>query len=430
MTGVKIYPGTPHGSVKIPASKSLAHRAVICAALAEGTSHLQNLTLSNDIRATLDGMAALGASVEQTAEDAFTIHGAGFPSAADDITVDCGESGSTLRFFIPIFSLCGQKVRFICHGRLPARPQTVYQDIFAATGVSFAPFSDGEAAGWELCGSLTPGEYTVKGDISSQFISGLLFALPLLDGDSVLKILPPFESRSYVELTLQTLAQFGITATWTDAYTLLIPGRQHYRPADHTVEGDFSQMAFFAVLGAINSPITVLGLNPDSAQGDKKIVDIIRQMGGKITALENGYQISPDRLAACDIDLADCPDLGPILTVLAANAAGETRLFNAARLRIKESDRIADVEQELARFSIRTHSTDDELYVSGSQCIAAKTPCLSHNDHRIVMALSILATICPHPTEILQAEAINKSYPRFFEDLAALGIKVEFTDEK
>lgn len=430
MTAVKIYSGTPHGSVKIPASKSLAHRAVICAALAEGTSHLQNLTLSNDIRATLNGMTALGASFRQTADDAFDICGGGFPVSDTDITVDCGESGSTLRFFIPIFSLCGRKVRFICHGRLPERPQTVYQEIFSQIGVEFAPFRDETSAGWELNGSLTAGQYTVRGDISSQFISGLLFALPLLNGDSQLKILPPFESRSYVELTLQTLAQFGISADWLDDYTLHISGNQHYHAADHTVEGDFSQMAFFAVLGAINSSVEIRGLNPLSAQGDKKIVDIIRQMGGKITTLADGYIISPDKLTACDIDLADCPDLGPILTVLAACADGETRLFNAGRLRIKESDRIADVECELARFGIVSHSTDSELYISGGNISGADAPCLSHNDHRIVMALSILATVCPQPTEIKQAEAINKSYPRFFEDLQNLGIKVEFIDEK
>lgn len=430
MTGVKIYSGTPHGSVKIPASKSLAHRAVICAALAEGTSHLQNLTLSNDIRATLNGMTALGASFRQTADDAFDICGGGFPASDTDITVDCGESGSTLRFFIPIFSLCGRKVRFVCHGRLPERPQTVYQEIFSQIGVEFAPFRDETSAGWELNGSLTAGQYTVRGDISSQFISGLLFALPLLDGDSQLKILPPFESRSYVELTLQTLAQFGISADWLDDYTLHISGNQHYQPADHTVEGDFSQMAFFAVLGAVNSSVEIRGLNPLSAQGDKKIIDIIRQMGGKITTLADGYIISPDKLTARDIDLADCPDLGPILTVLAACADGETRLFNAGRLRIKESDRIADVECELARFGIASHSTDSELYVSGGDISGADAPCQAHNDHRIVMALSILATVCRRPVEILQAEAINKSYPRFFEDLSNLGIRVEFTDEK
>lgn len=438
MVRVRIHPGRPAGTVHIPASKSLAHRAVICAALSGGTSHLTNLTPSNDIAATLGGMAQLGAVTEHLAADDIIIHGAGAPNAAahtandnsDDIlTIDCGESGSTLRFFIPIFSLTGRRVRFICHGRLAARPQTVYQEIFARLGVDFHPFADEEAAGWELSGSLTPGEYTVRGDISSQFISGLLFALPLLGGSSVLKILPPFESRSYVELTLQTLAEFGIAAHWQDDFTLAIPGNQHYTATDHAIEGDFSQLAFFAVLGAINSEITVSGLNHASAQGDKKIVDIVRQMGGTVTETPDGYIFAPGKLTAADIDLADCPDLGPVLTVLAACAHGDTCLFNAGRLRIKESDRIADVECELQRFGIATHSTADELTVSGTKIATADSCCHAHNDHRIVMALAVLATVAAAPVDIAQAEAVNKSYPRFFEDLQNLGIKVEFFDD-
>lgn len=434
MVNAKIHPGTPAGNVKIPASKSLAHRAVICAALSGGTSRLCNLTPSNDITATLGGMAQLGAHYDKLTDDTVIIHGAGAPRADRPLTVDCGESGSTLRFFIPIFSLAGQPVRFVCHGRLAARPQTVYQEIFAKLGVDMHPFDDGAAAGWELNGSLIPGEYTVRGDISSQFISGLLFALPLLDGDSRLIITPPFESRSYVELTLQTLAKFGVAAHWADGQadgtaTLLIPGGQHYTACDHTIEGDFSQLAFFAVLGAINSQISASGIDHASAQGDKKIIDIIRQMGGNITPTADGYTFAPGNLKATDIDLADCPDLGPVLTVLAACAAGETRLFNAGRLRIKESDRIADVEAELARFGIATRSTEDELWVSGSPVVGANGPCLAHNDHRIVMALAVLATVCREPVVIRQAEAVNKSYPRFFEDLQNLGIKVEFFDD-
>lgn len=434
MVSAKIYPGTPAGTVKIPASKSLAHRAVICAALSGGTSRLCNLTPSNDITATLCGMAQLGAHYEKLADDSVIIHGAGAPKAAAPLTVDCGESGSTLRFFIPIFSLTGQPVRFVCHGRLAARPQTVYQEIFAKLGVDFHQFSDNDTAGWELNGSLAPGEYTVRGDISSQFISGLLFALPLLGGDSRLVITPPFESRSYVELTLQTLAKFGVAAHWADEQTagtatLLIPGNQRYTACDHTIEGDFSQLAFFAVLGAINSQISASGIDHASAQGDKKIINIIRQMGGNIAPTADGYTFTPGKLAATDIDLADCPDLGPVLTVLAACADGETRLFNAGRLRIKESDRIADVESELARFGIATRSTADELWVTGSKVLGANAPCLAHNDHRIVMALAVLATVCRQPVVIRQAQAVNKSYPRFFEDLQNLGIKVEFFDD-
>ena len=431
MIAATIFPGTPRGTVKIPASKSLAHRAVICAALANGKSHLTNLTRSNDINATLSGMAALGAQINAVSEDEVIITGQGKPTASALLTVDCGESGSTLRFFIPIFALTGQKVRFICHGRLPQRPQSVYQQIFAEQGLHFAPFADDEGAGWELQGSLQPGNFTLAGDVSSQFISGLLFALPLLDGDSTIHIQPPFESRSYVELTLATLRNFGVTATWQDNFTLLIPGNQQYQPSAQQIEGDFSQLAFWAVLGAINNEVTLCGVNHNSAQGDRKIIEIIRQMQGEVEETADGYICRPGRLQAAAVDLADCPDLGPILTVLAAFAEGETRLYNAGRLRIKESDRIADVECELARFGISTHSTQNELFISGGNAdLTADAPCQAHTDHRIVMALSVLATVCSRPTVIHNAEAINKSYPNFFQDLQNLGIKVELTNVK
>ncbi len=432
MQRAKIYPGKPSGSVKIPASKSMAHRAVICATLAEGTSKLTNLTLSNDIRATLEGMRCLGAKTEFINEkddkngETLLLTGSGAPHAAGALTVDCGESGSTLRFFIPIFSLTGKPVRFIGHGRLPERPQTVYQEIFAAQGLRF----DKIEGGWEIEGALTPGDYRIRGDISSQFISGLLFALPLLAGDSTLHITPPFESRSYVELTLAMQQKFGVNARWLDEYTLFLPGNQHYTPCDTAIEGDFSQLAFFAVLGAINSEITLQGVDTNSAQGDRKIIEFIRRMGGKIseTPAKDGYVVTPAKLAAIEADLADCPDLGPILTVLAACAEGETRLYNAGRLRIKESDRIADVEEELRRCGVKIHSTETEMFITGGGEYAAASACDSHNDHRIVMALAILATVCQKPLTILGAEAINKSYPNFFLDLQNLGIKVEISN--
>lgn len=258
----------------------------------------------------------------------------------------------------------------------------------------------------------------------------MLFALPMLWGDSTLKILPPFESRSYVELTLQTLAQFGVKISWLDDFTLHIAGNQSYSPCDTAIEGDYSQLAFFAVLGAINSPLTTMGVQPNSAQGDRKIIDIIRAMGGNVVEIEGGYRFAPAPLNAQDIDLGDCPDLGPILTVLASRATGTTRLYNAGRLRIKESDRIADVEAELARFGIDSRSTEDELFITGLDSPpAAAAPCLAHNDHRIVMALAVLATVCRTPVLIQEAHAVNKSYPRFFEDLQNLGVRVEFFDE-
>lgn len=419
-----VFPGRPAGEVRVPSSKSMAHRAVICAALSAGRSVLTNISLSNDIRATVAGMQSLGAAitVEETAGQParLIVDGIGRPCADAPLTVDCGESGSTLRFFIPIFALCGQPVRFECSGRLAERPQTVYQQLFEKTGAALTA-ADG---GWQLDGGICAGDYELRGDISSQFISGLLFALPLLAGDSCLHILPPFESRSYVLLTLSMLAKFGIRAEWRDENTLFIPGGQQYRPCDLAVEGDFSQLAFFAVLGALGGEVTLRGVDTGSLQGDSRIIDIVRAMGAEVQPLADGYICRPGELCGADIDLADCPDLGPVLCVLAACAAGESSLYNAGRLRIKESDRIADVEEELVRCGVRMHSTEDAMYITGGSAYAGGVECSGHNDHRIVMALAVLATVCGQPLVIRGAQAINKSYPRFFDDLQQLGIKV------
>ncbi len=470
-----VYPGEVRGTVPVPSSKSMAHRAVICAALADGVSELYNVSLSNDIRATIDGMRALGAEIhvhENTeninTEDtnAENINGTVFlhirgvgrdgfsgdngdnsgendgvncSKSAEPLIVDCGESGSTLRFFIPIFALWGNKlgrdVRFVCHGRLAERPQTVYQELFAGIGSELLPTE----GGWLLRGGLAAGEYRLRGDISSQFISGLLFALPLLDRDSCLHIAAPFESRSYVLLTLSMLAKFGVRAEWLDENTLFVPGGQRYRATALSVEGDYSQLAFFAVLAAINSELLLTGVDTESLQGDRRIIDIVRDMGASVREVEGGYVVAPGELAGCEIDLADCPDLGPVLCVLAAAVAGRSRLYNAGRLRIKESDRIEDVQTELLRCGVDISSDEDTIYINGIRTCNDKTDdnktgypggvvCSGHNDHRIVMALSVLATICGEPLVIEGAQAINKSYPRFFADLAALGIKVVTED--
>lgn len=425
-----VYPGQAAGSVRIPASKSMAHRAVICAALAANESRLSGLTangLSNDIQATITAMQKLGASIHFDGDELIVKGGHLSLPGDKEWEIDCGESGSTLRFLIPIVSLLGLPVVLIGHGRLPERPQTVYEQIFAEQGLCLrqTPAKNG----WLVRGPLRPGDFTLRGDISSQFISGLLFALPLLDADSTLHITPPFESRSYVELTLASLQQFGVSASWLDDHTLHIPGNQRYQATEASIEGDFSQLAFFAVLGSIGAKpagIKVSGVNPSSRQGDRKIIEIIRQMSGRITEEPDGYLIQPAPLRATDIDLADCPDLGPVLTVLAAFAEGSTRIYNAGRLRIKESDRIADVVEELERCGVRISATADEMRITGNPQAAyqAAIPCQAHRDHRIVMALAVLAAAMQQPLCIQGAEAVNKSYPKFFEDLQNLGIKV------
>lgn len=417
---VKIIPNkVTNGNVTIPPSKSLAHRAILCACLAPGRSVISNIDYSVDIRATIEGLRHLGARIQENG-DTLTIDGIR-EFQYDGTVVDCHESGSTLRFFIPVFSLCGEKVVFKGSRRLVERPQSVYERLFEEQGVEF----ERSYPHVTVDGKLHSGEISLKGNVSSQFITGLLFALPLLDGDSTIHIEPPFESRSYVGLTIQMLERFGISVKYTDEYTLKIKGGQHYRPADICVEGDYSQLVFFASLGLINNAVKAHGLAPDSLQGDKAAVSIAKAMGGNVTSLENGYQFLPGILKGTAIDLNDCPDLGPMLFALATQAEGTTTFFNAERLRIKESDRIEAMESELKKLGCDIASTSDTVTISGTTKIHGGIGLHGHNDHRIVMALSILASIAEEPVVIDDAEAIQKSYPGFFEDLENCGIPVK-----
>lgn len=269
----------------------------------------------------------------------------------------------------------------------------------------------------------------VDGNISSQFISGLLFTLPLLEGDSKIKIKPPFESASYIELTLEMLRRYGIEISKTDELTFKIKGNQKYKPCDYTIEGDFSQLGFFAVLGAINNDIECLGLNHESNQGDKAIIEILRNAEIKIENIEGGYLIHKSTPKSCEIDLADCPDLGPILNVLGMYGDGKFRIYNAGRLRYKESDRIAAMEEELLKLGVDIKTTEDEIFISGKKIYDGGIETAGHKDHRIVMSLAVAATIMKKPVIIDGAEAVEKSYPDFFEDIEKIGIKVEYYDK-
>lgn len=416
---VRVSPSQCSGKVVIPPSKSMAHRAIICASLAQGKSTITNVTYSQDIKTTIEGMRLLGAKIEMK-EDSVIVEGITDFSLQQE-EVFCCESGSTLRFFIPIFSLCNTTVRFTGQGRLMQRPQKVYEDLFHEQGLSF----EQDENGITIQESLKPGDYTLKGDISSQFISGLLFTLPLMKEDSILHILPPFESRSYVDLTLQMLETYGIHVTMQDDHTICIPGNQSYQPHDYAIEGDYSQLAFFAVLAAIQHDLTITGVNLSSRQGDRQIIDILRSFGVKVEEVERGYHIYQGITHTAEIDLANCPDLGPILTVLAMYSPGNTRIYNAGRLRIKESDRIEAMETELRKFGVDIHSTEDEIFITGADSYTCKEELFGHNDHRIVMALSVALTCSNKDGFITDAQAINKSYPAFFEDLIRIHGRVE-----
>ena len=410
------------GTVSAPPSKSMAHRAVLCSALAKGTSHIENLEFSKDISATLAAAGQLCARVESGPADVL-VEGLGHFRPVFG-PVDCCESGSTLRFLIPLASLTGQSITFVGRGRLMERPQSVYETLYREQNLHF------EQANGQLtvAGSLRSGEYTLAGNVSSQFISGLLFALPLLAGDSTLHLIPPVESRSYIEMTRAAQAAFGVTSHWLDDTTLCIPGGQQYHPRDYIVEGDYSQAAFLAVLGAVKGGITLTGLAAETLQGDAAILDILRRCGAKFTRAEAGLVFEQAPLHGVDIDLADCPDLGPVLMVLGLLCEGTTVIRNAERLRIKESDRIAAMEAELRACGGVLSSEGGTIAVQGCkpQLHAPEAPLSGHNDHRVVMSLTVLALAADIPLAINEAEAVQKSWPHFFDALKPLGVEVHY----
>lgn len=415
-----IKPSKACGEVRIPPSKSMAHRAIICASLADGKSVISNIDYSVDISTTIECMRRLGAEINCDGSTV-TVQGIKNFAGLKDNNIQCNESGSTLRFLIPVFSLTGQKIVFTGKNRLLKRPQKIYEEIFRKSGAFFA--QDEEKI--EICGAVESGEYNISGGVSSQFISGLLFTLPLLADNSKMHIIPPFESRSYIDLTIQMLGKYGINIEWEDELTLNIKGGQKYLPHDETVEGDFSQFAFFGVLGAVNGPVSIYGMAPDSLQGDKQILDILKDFGCSVQYSDGVYRINAEKLSAKPTDLKNCPDLGPVLCTLAMFSEGDTNIFNAGRLRIKESDRIAAMQAECAKMGCEIEDTENEMTIHGGFNVPDE-PLYGWKDHRIVMACAVALSVIGG--EIEGCEAVEKSYPSFFEDLKKVGIEVELYD--
>ena len=410
---ITITPAKLEGSVTPPPSKSQAHRALIAAALAGGESVISNVAFSQDIEATLDCLDNLGASFER---DGSTVTvrgmGAGAMSPLRRLAyphLNCGESGSTLRFLIPIALAVRGGGVFTGRGRLMERPQQPYFDLFDEKGI-YHELKDGVLT---VTGMLAPGEYRLPGDVSSQFVTGLLYALPLRDGDSEIVLTSPLESRGYVDMTLDALKQFGIVVEETES-GFLIPGRQIYQPRDFTIEADWSQAGFWYAAKFLGNPVDVNGLNPNSAQGDSVIGTQFEELG-----LELGPGL------ALELDVSNCPDLVPPLAAMAALRAGQTtRLVNAARLRIKESDRLASVTQVLNALGADVTEGPDFLTIRGKDTLAGGATVDSFNDHRIAMMAAIAATRCEKPVTVLGAECVAKSYPDFWEEYERLGGKI------
>ena len=406
---VTIQPTLLNGRVRSPSSKSQGHRLLLAAALAQAESVIKGLSDSKDIQATLSCIRALGARVEQQKDGLHVVgRGGGFDDS-QPLFLDCGESGSTLRFLIPIALAVAGGGSFTGHGRLMERPLKPYFDIFDQKDIYYARM--GDRAGLE--GRLTPGDYCLPGDVSSQFVTGLLYALPLLEGDSRIVITTALESRAYVDMTLDALRQFGVHACWQDEQTLLVPGNQKYRACAVTVEGDWSQAAFWYAARALGSDVTVGGLSESSAQGDR----VIAQQYQQLTAPGD-----------VELDVAQCPDLVPALGAMAAVRRGTTRIVNAARLRIKESDRLAAVTQVLNAMGAQVTELHDGLVITGRDSLAGGVSVDSHNDHRIAMMAAVAATRCEKPVVVLGGQCVAKSYPNFWEDYRALGGDIRCRD--
>ena len=403
----EIKPSAASGSITVPTSKSMAHRLLIAAAMCEGgKSVIHGVTESNDVLATVSCLSALGAKISTDGEGNYTVIGTDMRKTAPSGTLFCNESGSTLRFIIPIATLSGARTHISGAKRLLERPLTVYEEIYRERELLFERIGDIIF----VDGPLPSGEYTVRGDVSSQFISGLLLALPTLDEDSVIKIIPPFESRPYVNMTIAALNRFGIHADFTDEYTIKIAGGQRYTACDDiTVEGDFSGAAFIDALGVLGSRVKLLGLPEKSAQADSVYRELFEALGSG----------SPT------VDITDCPDLAPVLFALAAYLNGAT-FIGTSRLKIKESDRAEAMAEELKRLGASVTVGENSVTVNKSLLHAPSEPISSHNDHRIVMAMAVLLTKLGG--KIIGAEAVKKSYPNFFSDLQRLGIEVKLYD--
>lgn len=404
--------GLLNGTVRVPSSKSCAHRAVICGALSKGKSVISGIDLSDDIRATLDGVAKLGATIYQNGND-FTIDGSNI-FGVDSAVINCRESGSTARFLIPIGAVGGVKCTFIGEGRLPERPLSPLTSLLREHGVDC-----GDKMMLKTSGKLQGGVFSLPGNISSQYITGLLFALPLCEKDSEIILTTPLQSAGYVNLTLKILKDFGIKINETPN-GWKIKGNQHYSPLNTSVEADWSQGAFFMAAGALGGNIKLQRLSPDSVQGDMEAFKIFKDFGADIYWESGNLYCKKDKLHGISIDVSQIPDLVPILAVTAAFAEGETYIYNAERLRLKESDRLSAVADGLRNIGADVEERSDSLLIRGGKPLHGGVidGC---NDHRIVMAFSIASTAINDEITITNAQSINKSYPDFFDDFNLLG---------
>ena len=430
MADLKVYPSILEGEVKIPPSKSMAHRAIICAALSDGFCKIENIDYSDDIIATIDAMNSLGAKIVKY-KDYIEVTGAyGNSADIEDIRViDCNESGSTLRFLVPISLLFKGKNKFIGRGNLGKRPLTTYYNIFEKQDITYS-YEEGKL-NLIVSGELKPGIFEIEGNVSSQFITGILFTLPLLNDDSKIIITTEMESKGYIDLTLRAMSDFGIEVINNDYKEFIIKGNQRYKARNYRVEGDYSQAAFFLCADSLGNNVLCKDLDLNSLQGDKEVIDILERMNVIFNASAIGVKgTTSGQLVSTIIDGSQCPDIIPVLTAVAALTKGKTEIINAGRLRIKECDRLAAVTSELNKLGAKIVEQEDGLIVTGVEILKGNIEVWSHKDHRIAMTLAIASTKCEEPIVIKDYECIAKSYPNFFDDFVSLGGKIERLEEK
>jgi len=412
------------GEVYAPSSKAYTHRMLIAAFLSRGTSKISNPLVSDDTEATLEAVKAFGAEAELR-ENYWRIRGLDSLRTPRS-PIDCGESGATLRFMVPVAALALGPSVFTFGSSLERRPiAPLLQSLKQLGAESNLQLKEGSSLVRIQGGGLRGDKTSIRGDISSQFISGLLFACPKAKKDTEISITTPLESRNYVQMTMEILDKHDIKIFASDNFTRLeIPSNQNYNPRNHEVPGDFSSAAFLLAAAAItSSKLKVKNLDYHTTQGDKAILDILKEMGSKVRVSNDCVEVKGEQLNAIDLDAKNIPDLVPVCAVLACYSRGTSKIYSAKRLRYKESDRLFSLHAELNKMGAEIMVKEDGLVITGP-CKMHGTTIDPHNDHRIAMACTVAALAASGETKIQNSECVNKSYPRFFDDLRLLGANI------
>ncbi len=415
-----ITPFIPTGKIKAIASKSAAHRLLICAAFADKTTELVCEEINEDISATVRCLTALGAKITRKGTSFIVLP---IRNIRQNATLDCGESGSTLRFLVPVVAALGCGADFAMSGRLPERPLSPLREELEAHGISFSEFGSNPLT---VRGKIGAGEYRIRGDVSSQFISGLLFALSLTEGESRIKIDGKLESAPYVNMTIDALYEFDAEPEHIDDGFIINGKNRFTSPEALSVEGDWSSAAFPLCAGAINkgAKVSVFGLDPESTQGDRAIIETLVRFGADVRRKGDCFTVRGGTLFGINIDASDTPDLVPVIAVVAAAAEGRTVISGVARLKIKESDRLSSTTDMLSTLGADIEKTDDTLIINGGKALRGGEVS-SFGDHRIAMSAAVASIICTDSVTVDSAEAVAKSYPDFWEDIAVLGAQVK-----